>query len=205
MLFRRGHLGARIVSSPTVSSSTQASRARTGLLLTTRGLRAFGDGFTALLIPVYLTGIGATPLRIGIFTTVTLIGSAALTLGVGFAAHRFDQRRLLLTAAVLMAATGFLFAATDSYWPLVLVGLVGTLNPSASAVSPFLPLEQAMLAHAERADRRTALFARYSLVGAVVGALGALAAGAPDVFGHALGWVRADAIRVMFVLYGLIA
>ena len=159
----------------------------------------------ALLIPVYLTGIGATPLRIGIFTTVTLIGSAALTLGVGFAAHRFDQRRLLLTAAVLMAATGFLFAATDSYWPLVLVGLVGTLNPSASAVSPFLPLEQAMLAHAERADRRTALFARYSLVGAVVGAMGALAAGAPDVFGRALGWVRADAIRVMFVLYGLIA
>ncbi len=178
--------------------------ARATLLLTARGLRAFGDGFTALLIPVYLTGIGADPLRIGIFTTATLIGSAALTLGVGFVAHRLNPRRLLLAAALLMAATGFCFAAARDFWPLVLVGLIGTLNPSAGDVSLFLPLEQSLLAQTGRDDRRTVVFARYSLVGAVIGALGALAAGAPDVLHQALGWRTGDAIRAMFVVYGVI-
>ena len=28
------------------------------LLLTARGIRAFGDGFVSILIPVYLTGLG---------------------------------------------------------------------------------------------------------------------------------------------------
>ena len=179
-------------------------KARATLLLTARGLRAFGDGFTALLIPVYLSGLGADALQIGVFTTVTLIGSAALTRGVGFVAHRLDPRHLLLGAALLMAATGFLFAAAQEFWPLVLVGLVGTLNPSAGDVSLFLPLEQSLLAQTARDDRRTALFARYSLVGAVVGALGALAAAAPDVTHQMFGWRADDAIRAMFVLYGLI-
>ena len=181
-----------------------ASNPRAALLLTARGLRAFGDGYTALLIPVYLAGIGANPFHIGVFTTATLIGSAALTLGVGLAAHRLDPRRLLLAAALLMAMTGICFAATRDFWPLVIVGLVGTLNPSAGDVSLFLPLEQSLLAHSESHDRRTATFARYSLVGAVIGALGALAAGLPDVIGAVFGWPRAETIRAMFVLYGAI-
>ena len=35
-------------------------------LLLTRGLRAFGDGFVALLLPVYLTALGFSPLQVGI-------------------------------------------------------------------------------------------------------------------------------------------
>jgi predicted MFS family arabinose efflux permease len=71
-------------------------------------------------------------------------------------------------------------------------------------VSVFLPLEQSLLAHVVEDKRRTALFARYSLVGALVGALGALFAGAPDL---AVKWLHVDskaALHAMFVLYGLI-
>ncbi len=178
---------------------TRSARA----LLTARGLRAFADGFVALLLPVYLTALGCNALQIGILTTATLLGSAALTLAVGLTAHRLDARRLLLAASVLMLATGISFAELRQFWPLVVVGFVGTLNPSAGDVSLFLPLEHSLLAHDGPDEKRTALFARYSLVGALVGAVGALAAGLPALLAGALEIDVATAVRAMFLLYGL--
>jgi MFS family permease len=179
------------------------------LLLSARGLRAFADGFVALLLPVYLSSLGFDALAIGILTTATLLGSAVLTLAVGLTAHRLAPRPLLLGAALLMLATGFCFALFGDFWPLVVIGFVGTLNPSAGDVSLFLPLEQSLLAHGVADDKRTALFARYSLVGSLVGALGALAAGLPELASAALPLVGVPvsgmaALQAMFVLYGLI-
>jgi len=178
---------------------TRSARA----LLTARGLRAFADGFVALLLPVYLTALGCNALQIGILTTATLLGSAALTLAVGLTAHRLDARRLLLAASVLMLATGICFAELREFWPLVIVGFVGTLNPSAGDVSLFLPLEHSLLAHDGPDEKRTALFARYSLVGALVGAAGALAAGLPALLASAFEIDIGAAVRAMFLLYGL--
>lgn len=109
--------------------------------------------------------------------TATLIGSAALTLCVGLIAHRFKVRRLLVGAALLMAATGAGFALLHDFGPLLIVAFVGTLNPSSGGVSLFLPLEQSLLPRTVSARERTALFARYSLIGSLVAALGALCAG----------------------------
>jgi hypothetical protein len=53
-----------------------------------------------------------------------------------------------------MAATGLGFAGLSSFWPLLLVAFVGTLNPSAGDVSVFLPLEHARLAQAGRGRGR---------------------------------------------------
>jgi MFS family permease len=174
-------------------------------LLVTRGLRAFGDGFVALLLPVYLTKLGFDAFEIGVLTAATLFGSALLTLAVGLAAHRLDPRRLLLASCFLMLATGICFAGFRQFWPLVMVGFIGTLNPSAGDVSLFLPLEHALLAHAGPDDKRTTLFARYSLVGSLIGALGALAASLPALATSALGVDADAAVRAMFVLYGLSA
>ena len=51
-------------------------------VLTGRGVRAFGDGFVAPLLPIYLVELGSA-LAIGAIVTSTLIGTAILTLGVG--------------------------------------------------------------------------------------------------------------------------
>jgi MFS family permease len=181
----------------------EGQRPPAALLLSARGLRAFADGFVALLLPVYLTRLGFDPLAIGVLTTVTLLGSAALTLAVGLLAHRLAPRRLLLAASLLMLATGICFALFGDFWPLVVIGFVGTLNPSAGDVSLFLPLEQSLLAHGVADDKRTALFARYSLVGSLVGALGALAAGLPELASATLPLDGMAALQAMFVLYGL--
>jgi MFS family permease len=180
------------------------ARPEVPLLLLGRGLRAFGDGFVSLLVPVYLALLGFDAFRVGLLTAVTLAGSAALSLLVGFRSHRHGPRTLLLGASLLMIGTGIGFTLETRFWPLAVVGFLGTLNPSSGDVSLFLPLEQAMLADAAGEQGRTAVFAAYSLVGSLVAALGALAAGLPElaVAAHVTDLLRA--VQGMFALYALL-
>jgi MFS family permease len=180
-----------------------ADRAALPILLA-RALRALGDGFMAVLLPAYLLALGLGTFEVGLVSTATLLGSALATVAVGTWAHRLRTRRLLQGAALLMAATGLGFAGFASLWPLLVVAFVGTLNPSAGDVSVFLPLEHARLADAARGTARTALFARYSVLGALAAAFGALAAALPPwMAGHA-GVSTLDALRAMFLLYALL-
>ncbi len=173
-------------------------------LLVARGLRAFGDGFVSLLLPLYLLELGYGPVDVGIVASATLLGSGALSLAVGFTAHRFHYRTLLLLAAALMVATGLGFATATRFWPLVLIAVVGTLNPSSGDVSVFLPLEHAVLARVVDARRRTATFARYALVGTLLAAGGSLAAGLPDTLATAADLPQRTALQLMFVVYALL-
>ena len=155
------------------------------LLLLGRGLRAFTDGFVAILLPVYLLALGLGKWEVGLISSATLLGSALATLAVGHWGHRFTQRRLLLAAAGLMTATGLLLAGLGgmdgigAFWPLLIVAFVGTMNPSSGDVSVFLPLEHARLAASAQGEARTFLFARYTFVGACCAALGSLATACP--------------------------
>jgi len=45
------------------------------VLLSSRGVRAFGDGFVTVLLPVYLLSLGFNGLEIGGLTTAMLVGS----------------------------------------------------------------------------------------------------------------------------------
>src|SRR2546430_6777705 len=169
-------------------------------ILVARGLRAFGDGYVALLVPIYLLELGFSAVEIGAIVTSTLIGTALVTLWAGMVANRYSVRRLLLAAALLMAATGAAFAVTTAFWPLLLIAFVGTMNPTSGDASIFLPLEQAALAQTAEPRRRTAVFARYSVIGSLAGALGTLAAASPD---WAAGWniSRLGVMQLMFIGY----
>lgn len=169
-----------------------------------RALRALADGYMAVLLPAYLLSIGLGTLEVGVIATVTMLGSALATLAVGAWGHRFPSDRLLRGAALLMAATGLGFAGFASFWPLLLVAFVGTLNPSSGDVSVFLPLEHSLLASSASGHARTALYARYSVVGALCAAFGALAAALPDWLANRAGVPHALALQAMFVLYGIV-
>ncbi|MEO7727336.1 MAG: MFS transporter [Burkholderiales bacterium] len=172
------------------------------LLLWARGLRAFGDGYISLLLPYYLTLLGYGALEIGAIVTATLLGSGLTTLGIGLLAHRYKQRSLLEAAALLMAATGIAFVLTTDFWPLLVVAAVGTLNPSNGDATVFGPLEHATLTRTVDAEHRTALFARYTLASALIGALGAQAAALPAAGQQWFGIDIKTAVQIMFVGYG---
>jgi predicted MFS family arabinose efflux permease len=174
------------------------------VLLETRALRALGDGIVSVILTGYLTAVGLSDLRIGIVVTVTLLGSAGLTLAVGLRAHAYPRRRLLRFVSLLMVATGIGFAAFTEFWPLALVGLIGTLNPSAGDVSVFLPTEQALLPATVSDQQRTAMFARYSLIGTLVAAVGAALAGVPEWVAGRLDIDPTTALRSTFLGYAAI-
>src|SRR5262244_1993425 len=60
-------------------------------ILAARGVRAFGDGFVALLLPIYLVERGFSALAVGTIVTGTLVGTALMTLWVGWIANRYSR------------------------------------------------------------------------------------------------------------------
>jgi MFS family permease len=170
------------------------------LLYAARGTRGFGDGFAIIILPAYLSAIGYDPAQIGIVATASLLGTALLTLTIGAIAARFDLRSLLLTGACLMACTGLAFPNVEHFAFVALVAFVGTVNPSTGDLGVLVPIEHAMLAHGVTDQERTRTFARYSLIGALSMAAGALAAAAPDFLVLA-GIGKVSAFKLMFYAY----
>lgn len=169
-----------------------------------KGLRAFTDGLVSIILPVYLLRLGYGALDVGAIVTSTLLGSALLTLTIGLFAHQLPGRRLLLGACVLMAGTGVAFATVHDFWPLLIVAFIGTINPSAGDVSVFLPVEQALLSGSISPRQRTALFARYSLVGALAGALGTLSASLPEIVARRLHVDLMTLLHAVFWFYAAV-
>jgi hypothetical protein len=105
---------------------------------------------------------------------------------------------------MLMVLSGIGYAYATEFWPLLMIALVGTINPGTSDVGVFVPLEQTVLADAVEPVHRTSIFASYSLVGSLVGALGCLFAGAPELLVRSAPVDLEQALRGMFVGYALL-
>ena len=174
------------------------------LLLTARGIRAFGDGFVSILIPVYLTGLGIDALEVGALTTAMLLGPAMMTLVIGLIAHRLRTVTLLTGATILMVFSGIGYAFETDFWWLLVIAVIGTLNPTASDVSVFVPLEQTLLSDAVLPERRTSIFASYSLIGSLLGAVGCLFASAPEIVAGIVPIPPNRALQGMFLAYAFL-
>ncbi len=183
--------------------ATRSTRIDIVLLYIARGVRGFGDGFAIIILPAYLSAIGFDTGQIGLIVSASLLGTALLTLAVGFIAPRHDLRNLLLGGAVLMACTGVAFANVDLLAVIVIVAFVGTINPSTGDLGVLVPLEHAMLAHGVPDHVRTRTFARYSLIGALSMAAGSLAAALPDFMGFA-NIDKISAFKIMFYAYAVL-
>ncbi len=147
------------------------------LLFLTRFIRLFGYGALSVVLVFYLTGIGLSESQTGLLFTLTLIGDTAISLFLTTAADRIGRRRMLVVGALLMAGAGLAFASTRNFFFLVIAGTIGVVSPSGNEVGPFLPIEQASLAHVLPDRARTSVFAWYTLAGSFATAIGALCGG----------------------------
>jgi MFS family permease len=180
-----------------------------GLLFAAYAVRMFAYGFLSVVLGPYLASLGLSPTTIGWTFTASLAGGALMTVALAGVADRVGRRRVQVAGAVLMLLGGVLFVLTDRLVLLVIAATVGAISPSGKDVGPFLAVEQAMLPATTAATQRTRVFATYNLVGALAGALGALAAGLPALLGlaplagyRALVWGYAVAALLLIVLYG---
>ena len=170
------------------------------LLYAARAARGFGDGFAVIILPAYLSEIGFDALQIGIVATAALLGTAAATLLIGHLGARHDIRNLLLLGAAFMIASGILFPNAQHIVLVAMIAFFGTMNPSTGDLGMLVPLEHAMIARSVADHERTGAFARYSLIGALAAAAGALVAAAPDLLGT-FGIDRITALKLLFYGY----
>jgi len=164
-------------------------------------VRLFAYGALAVVLVVYLTSSGLSASQTGLLLTLTLVGDTAVSLYLTTHADRLGRRRMLIVGAILMVAAGVTFAWTRDFLLLVIAGTIGVISPSGNEVGPFLPIEQAALAHVVPSDARTAVFAWYTLAGSLATAAGSLCGG---VLSQALQRTAATPLasyRVVVLLY----
>ena len=170
------------------------------LLFLTRLTRLFAYGLLSVVLAFYLTGLGLSASQTGLLLTLTLVGDTAVSLYLTTRADRLGRRRMLIIGALLMVAAGLAFAWTDNFLLLVVAGTIGVISPSGNEVGPFLPIEQAALAHVVPPDSRTTVSAWYTLAGSLATASGSLCGG---MLSHALQQTSTPlaSYRVVVLLY----
>jgi len=144
------------------------------LLLAARGIRAFGFGFSAVLLGVHLERDGLAPAEIGITLGVGLLAASLTGLGSAALAAKIGRRRTLAVVGVLMAVTGLDLALATQPALLVLSGVTGMLGAASVDYGPFASVEQAVLAETASPQARNRAFGRYSLTGGLFNAAGGL-------------------------------
>jgi len=159
------------------------------LLLFTRFTRLFAYGALSVVLVLYLTALGMGTAQIGVLLSLTLLGDTVVSLWLSTRADRIGRRRVLIVGAALMVAAGVTFALTRNFVVLLVAATIGVISPSGNEVGPFLPIEQAALAQVVPSDRRTGVFAWYTLTGAFATALGSLGAGVLSATIHYRGVV----------------
>ena len=170
---------------------------------TAKGLRDFADGFVTIVLPAYLLALGFGIGEIGLISTAALLGSAMITLGVGYFGAHIDSRKLLISACLLMAATGVALASAHSFAWLLVIAVFGTINPDVGNASIFVPLEHTLLSRLSSDATRTISFSRYTLVGAIFAALGSLAVSSPAIL-QTSGLSHIRALQLLFGFYALL-
>ena len=171
------------------------------LLFATRAVRLFGFGLLSVVLVLYLSAVGLSEARIGLLLTLTLLGDTAVSLLFTTRADRVGRRRMLLGGAALVVLAGAVFAVTQSFALLLVAATLGVISPAGNEVGPFLAIEQAALAQTLPAERRTRVFARYSLVGSFATAAGALTGGALASGLEHAGWGAIGSYRAVVVAY----
>ena len=175
-------------------------RPELALLFAARFIRLFAYGSLSVVLVFYLIGIGLTESQTGLLVALTLIGDTAVSLVITTRADRVGRRKMLLAGALLMVGAGLVFAATRDFWLLLLAATIGVISPSGQRVGPFLPIEQAMLAHLTTDENRTRLFGWYTLTGSLAAALGALAGRSRHAGGRSSG-LAVESYRAVVILY----
>ena len=173
------------------------------IIILARSVRTFAQGSIAVLFAVYLDMLGFTLTQIGVFFSFGVAGAALFAFLVSLIAEKAGRRRTLIALTLMTAAAGVVMVLTDDVLVLTAFAFLGYLSGvgGGGGAQPTQPMEQASLADAASDDRRTDLFAVYGIVSTSAAAVGALAAGLPDVIQGQLGLTELAAFKAMFIAF----
>ena len=176
------------------------------LITAARGTRTFSQSFVSVIIALYLAELGFKLWQIGAVLTVGVAGVSFFAFVVGLISGKVGRRRLLVIFSLLAASSGVAMYFAETFIPLLVIAFLGSLatGGGGGGESPAQPLEIAILPDTASPERRTDIFAIYSIVARTGTFLGALAAGLPAVlFQDALGLSVLSSFKVMFLGFAI--
>ncbi|SPQ25682.1 5d84c049-d4cc-4d36-ab71-b0fadb227db1 [Thermothielavioides terrestris] len=175
------------------------------LLCAQRFVRLFAYGGSTLILASYLSAVGIADDWIGLFMTLTLAGDVVISFLLTLFADAVGRRAVLALGAVLMAASGVVFALSGNYWVLLAAAVVGVISPSGNEIGPFRAVEESTVAHLTPRELLPDVFAWYALLGSAGTALGQLVCGWAMTSLQALhGWEFVASCRVVFFAYSAV-
>lgn len=94
-----------------------------------RFVRLFAYGGSTLILASYLSAIGISDDRIGLFMTLTLVGDVVISFFLTLFADAMGRKAVLSLGSVLMAGSGVIFALSGNYWVLLAAAVFGVISP----------------------------------------------------------------------------
>ncbi|GAA5916005.1 hypothetical protein JCM6882_003494 [Rhodosporidiobolus microsporus] len=193
------------------------------LLIVLRFVRLFAFGSIAPILVLFLSALGFSDSKVGLFLSLTLLGDVGLSLLVSWWADKVGRRRVLAAGAAAMGVSGLVFFLSRSYIPLLLAATFGVVSRASSPplpagppgpssdfwygsasgneVGPFSAIENSILSQLVGAKDRIFILMWYQVLGFVGLALGSVWAGqlvSAEQDGH-------EGYRVVFLVYAISA
>ncbi|OHF01980.1 major facilitator superfamily transporter [Colletotrichum orchidophilum] len=137
--------------------------------------------------------------------TLTLLGDVVISFLLTAVTDQVGRRKVLATGATLMVMSGLVFALVGNYWLLLIASILGVISPSGNEIGPFRAVEESILAQLTDKERRSDIFAWYTLFGSAGAALGTLTCGwVVQALEANESWTQNEAYRVVFLIYAAI-
>ena len=99
------------------------------ILCSQRFVRLLANGACSLILTFYLSELGFSETRVGLFMSLTLLGNLILALMLTLLCDKIGRRNVLAAGAILMFMSGLIFALASSYWVLLLAAVFGVISP----------------------------------------------------------------------------
>lgn len=119
------HTFSEATGLPSLLSSTLDTK----ILCLQRFVRLFAFGASTLILASYLSTLGHSDDLIGLFMTLTLVGDVFISFLLALVADKLGRRNILGIGALLMCASGLVFAVSGNYWILLVAAIVGVITP----------------------------------------------------------------------------
>ena len=171
------------------------------LMIAAHSARAFSRDLITVFLAIYLERLGFSLLQIGAFLSAGLAGSAVYSFLVAFIADVVGRRRLLVILTMLRGVVGIALILNDNFLLLSAIGFLGGFSGGGAGGGAVIALETASLAETIPSQRRTDMFSVYNLIAILVGSLGALSAGLPDLYQQLFGLGDLAAMKVAILTY----
>jgi len=82
-----------------------------------------GEGLWIYILPLYIKGLGASPVQIGLVLSIAAVAMMATSIPAGFLADRYSRRKMIL-GGYLLGTLAIIFLASAQDWRQSILGFL---------------------------------------------------------------------------------